>query len=170
MGADFEEAFMSYDWLLGLGEEVRLFWRRRTTAATFLYFSIRYLVVVFWIFGYPTVSIQGVVRGKTLLKSKLNDPLTRASIFVGVGWCPLRPKCCQTNAIFHRCEVYMYITQYVLQIFVYVFPARKSKVMPTFNSSSPAFSIFHPSGLCTHWTRQICLCSRPLFRARASLR
>ncbi|KAM5530974.1 hypothetical protein V8D89_015356 [Ganoderma adspersum] len=51
---------ISYDWVLNLPEEIKLFWRRKQTAASILYFCIRYLLIAYWIMGYPTLTIQGV--------------------------------------------------------------------------------------------------------------
>ncbi|RPD68638.1 hypothetical protein L226DRAFT_443583, partial [Lentinus tigrinus ALCF2SS1-7] len=50
-----------YDWLLTLDEEINLFWNRRVSAASILYFAIRYLVIIFWIMGYPTNNLRGMV-------------------------------------------------------------------------------------------------------------
>ncbi|RDX55163.1 hypothetical protein OH76DRAFT_872066 [Lentinus brumalis] len=52
--------YMCYDWMLTLDDEISLFWNRRVSAASILYFAIRYPVVIFWIMGYPTTHLQGV--------------------------------------------------------------------------------------------------------------
>ncbi|RPD59803.1 acid protease [Lentinus tigrinus ALCF2SS1-6] len=52
--------YICYDWLLTLDEEINLFWNRRVSAASILYFAIRYLVIIFWIMGYPTNNLRGV--------------------------------------------------------------------------------------------------------------
>ena len=54
-------ALIAYDWLLNLGDEIRLFWNRKVTAAAMLYFPIRYLVIAFWAMSYPEVWMQGMV-------------------------------------------------------------------------------------------------------------
>ncbi|TFK80307.1 hypothetical protein K466DRAFT_667728 [Polyporus arcularius HHB13444] len=53
--------YMCYDWMLTLDDEISLFWNRRVSAASILYFAIRYPVVIFWIMGYPTTHLQGVM-------------------------------------------------------------------------------------------------------------
>ncbi|KAI1794166.1 hypothetical protein LXA43DRAFT_1092096 [Ganoderma leucocontextum] len=91
-----------YDWVLNLNEEMKLFWRRRVTAASILYFCIRYLLIVYWILGYPTLTIQGV--GYVQLQ-------TCASIV-----------CSGIHRYLSSCDAYMYIV-FVLQLLIYVFPA-----------------------------------------------
>ncbi|KAI0743532.1 hypothetical protein C8Q80DRAFT_1272218 [Daedaleopsis nitida] len=53
-------AYMSYDWFLNIDDEFNLFWRQRASAASILYFCIRYPLIIYWIMGYPTFNIQGV--------------------------------------------------------------------------------------------------------------
>lgn len=52
---------IGYEWISNLGEEIRLFWNGKVTAATMLYFPIRYLVIAYWAMCYPEVLLRGVV-------------------------------------------------------------------------------------------------------------
>ncbi len=61
--------YMCYDWMLTLDDEISLFWNRRVSAASILYFAIRYPVIIFWIMGYPTTHLQGVVSSSLLATS-----------------------------------------------------------------------------------------------------
>ena len=58
----FVAALIAYAWLVSLDEEIKLFWNRKVTAATMLYFPIRYLVIIYWAMCYPEVCMRGMVR------------------------------------------------------------------------------------------------------------
>ncbi|KAI0765599.1 hypothetical protein BD413DRAFT_481997, partial [Trametes elegans] len=57
-------AFLLYDWIIALGEEVRLFWTRRFTGASVLYFFIRYIGIL----AYGLISVFAPVRCALLIK------------------------------------------------------------------------------------------------------
>ncbi|KAI0738654.1 hypothetical protein C8Q80DRAFT_1113575 [Daedaleopsis nitida] len=54
--ADVRLAFLLYDYAITFGQEVELFWRRKTNTGTILYFASRYLALVWY-----TINVIGSV-------------------------------------------------------------------------------------------------------------
>ncbi|KAM5540872.1 hypothetical protein V8D89_005516 [Ganoderma adspersum] len=94
-------ALIGYEWISNLEEEIKLFWNGKVTAATMLYFPIRYLVIAYWVMCYPEDLLRGVgyVRQYTCM-----------------GFTH------ETSKTPFRCNVYTY-TMYVLQLLLFVCPA-----------------------------------------------
>ena len=53
------------------------------TAASILYFFIRYLLIAYWIMGYPTLTLQGVVSSNGSITNW--DPRLNVSVSRGTS-------------------------------------------------------------------------------------
>ena len=64
---------LMYDYIVTFPYEVRLFWRRKATGATLLFFAIRYLTLFIWIFDAATIGSMSNAVSPYSHSHQLND-------------------------------------------------------------------------------------------------